>query len=367
MGYENRDYFRDDSNTRGGGGTFMADTPMCKKILIITVVIFVAQLFFTRPAKVADVQHLIDQMQAELHEEQALYGEEIFFDEEGEPVQSYNRALDPQFIASTAQPVSIVQDWLKLDTEKVIKKGQIWRLITSAFCHDRFGVYHIVFNMLFLYWFGRFVESTYGSKEFLCFYLVAALVASVAFIGLELFTGDRHGAIGASGAVMAVVCVFAMWNPDHRINIYFLFPIPIRLLLLLYVIFDLHPVLLTLSGTIMHTGVAHAAHLGGLLFGYLFYRNNWRLLPYWNRTAAFFQGLGLGGGVAKRPKLRVHSGDGETLEREHQEVRGKTKADARFDDQLDDVLRKISESGQESLSEGKKKILMLGSKRYRNQ
>ena len=367
MGYENREYFRDGSYTRGGGGAFMDDAPMCKKILLVTVVVFVAQMFFTRPAKLADVQHYVDRVQAELQEEEALYGPETHYDADGVAIENHRGTFDPEQMVSSMQPVSIVQDWLKLDTDKVLKKGQIWRLITSAFCHDRFGIWHIVFNMLFLYWFGQFVEATYGSKEFLCFYLVAALVASVAFIGLELFTGDRHGAIGASGAVMAVVCVFAMWNPNYTIRWNFLIPIQIRFLILLYVVFDLHPVLLALSGTATNTGVAHAAHLGGLLFGYLYYKEDWRILPYWNRASRMAGGIGAKNRVRKS-NLRVYDQD-VNYESEAQGNRAaeKTKADIRFDEQLDEVLKKITESGQDSLSDREKKILTLGSQRYRNQ
>ena len=70
-------------------------------------------------------------------------------------------------------------------------------------------------------------------------------------------------AIGASGAVWGVVALYALMYPYERIYIYFLFPIEIRWLVLLYFIFDLHPVLLALSGDRQFTGVAHAAHIGG--------------------------------------------------------------------------------------------------------
>ena len=366
MGFENRDYFRDGSYT-AGGGTFLADAPMCKRILIITVVVFLGQMFFSRPARVSDFQHQIDEIRQKIQEQQNLHSADIYYDGDEMPIEDPNTVFDPEQFIRDASPVSIVQDWLKLDTEKVLKKGQIWRLITSAFCHDRFGVWHIVFNMLFLVWFGRFVEATYGSREFLCFYLMAAVLASVAFIGLELFTGDRHGAIGASGAVMAVVCVFAMWNPHHTVRINFLFPIQIRYLLLFYVIFDLHPVLLALSGTVTHTGVAHAAHLGGLLFGYLYYKNNWRLLPYWNQIAKMFKGKDSGRPRTNSPNRNSQSGNDRPEPVLSSQRAEKTKADERFDQSLDEVLKKISESGQESLTEQEKKILMLGSKRYRKQ
>ncbi len=365
MGFENRDYARDGSYTRGGKGDVMSDAPMCRNILVVTVVVFLAQMFFTRPATVADYAPLFEQVQAET---EGLYGEPVADDAEGQPIALPQEIFNPEQFASNMPPVSVVQDWLELDTEKVMK-GQVWRLVTNAFCHDRFGVMHILFNMLFLFWFGQFVEATYGSKEFLCFYLGGAVVASLAYIGLQLFTGERHDAIGASGAVMAVVCVFAMWNPHHTIRVYFLFPIQIRYLLLFYVIYDLHPVLLALSGTAMHTGIAHAAHLGGLLFGYLYYKSDWRLLPYWDRVAQLTGDAGGTKARLRRSNLRVYD-ESNVYEPDREiinERREKTRADLRFDQQLDDVLKKISDSGQGSLTEREKKILTLGSERYRNQ
>lgn len=360
MGIENRDYARDGSYTRGGGGEFMADAPMCKRILIVTVIVFLAQLFITRPATMADFQHRIEQIEQQYSDREDFIGSEVAYDENGVPYGVDSPAFDPEMFLQAAPPVSVVQNWLELDTEKVIKGGQVWRLFTSAFCHDRFGVLHILFNMLFLYWFGQFVESTYGSTEFLCFYLVAALVASLAYIGLELTTGDRHPAIGASGAVMGVVCVFAMWNPNHTIRLYFLFPVTIRVLLIIYVIYDLHPVLLALSGSVVETGVAHAAHLGGLVFGFLYYKNNWRLAPWVEQSVSTIQRQRTRS-QAKKAGFRLFGGG----EKEQSDQPAKTKADLRFDEQLDDVLKKISEQGQDSLTEREKKILMLGSQRYR--
>ena len=68
MGLDNRDYARDGSYTRGGNQSFMAASPMCKRILIATVAVFIAQIFFARPANQADVQRLIDQYQAQQQE-----------------------------------------------------------------------------------------------------------------------------------------------------------------------------------------------------------------------------------------------------------------------------------------------------------
>ena len=107
---------------------------------------------------------------------------------------------------------SPVTDWLILDTSKVLH-GQVWRLLTGAFLHDPNSLTHIFFNMLFLWWFGHEVENIYGGKEFLAFYLAAAVIGNVAYVAWQLVTGDRTPALGASGAVSAAMVLFAMHLP----------------------------------------------------------------------------------------------------------------------------------------------------------
>src|SRR5262249_36864532 len=111
------------------------------------------------------------------------------------------------------QKVPVFQEWLQLDTKKVVYEGQVWRLLTHAFCHERYFIFHILFNMLCLYWFGCTLEMLYGSREFLLFYLTAAVVAALAFVGMDLYTGSTSPGIGASGAVMAVMMLYTMHFP----------------------------------------------------------------------------------------------------------------------------------------------------------
>src|SRR5204862_5801370 len=112
--------------------------------------------------------------------------------------------------------VSILQEWFELDTPKVVR-GQVWRLVTSAFCHSRYDIWHIVFNMLCLYWFGCALEAMYGSREFLCFYLTAAVASGLTFVGLDLYTGSTVPAVGASGAVIAVMMLYTWHYPRETI------------------------------------------------------------------------------------------------------------------------------------------------------
>ena len=72
MGFENRDYARDGSYT--GGGTFMADAPMCKRILIVTIVVFLGQMFITRPATMEDIQHRIKHIEQQYADNEEFVG-----------------------------------------------------------------------------------------------------------------------------------------------------------------------------------------------------------------------------------------------------------------------------------------------------
>jgi membrane associated rhomboid family serine protease len=223
-----------------------------------------------------------------------------------------------------------ITSWLGLDVSMVLK-GQIWRLMTCAFCHDPTGIIHLLFNMLFLGWFGRPLEQKYGSKEFLGIYLSAALAASFLYMGLNLYLGRNTPMIGASGAIMAVVIMYAMFNPRQKILIWFVLPMEIRWLVLLYIVFDLYPVLQMLGGREISTSTAHAAHLGGLAFGYFYVRLNWRLEPVMD--------------MIYKPKSKS------------ERVRSAGQKEGRQEKRIDEVLEKINREGIGSLTEKERKIL----------
>jgi membrane associated rhomboid family serine protease len=225
----------------------------------------------------------------------------------------------------------------------------VWRLLTCAFCHERLSIWHLVVNMLFLYWFGKTLETMYGSREFLLFYLTSAVVASLCFIVMEIATGESSAMIGASGAVMGVVMLYAIHYPRQRIFVWMFFPIEIRWLVAFYIIFDLHPLLLALAGTRMFTGVAHAAHLGGLAFGYVYWRRGIRLEKYWEKLRRVrWDRL-----VGPRRRIRLFSPP-------------KEPSGDDLDTRLDVVLCKIREHGEASLSQEDREVLRAAAERYRN-
>jgi membrane associated rhomboid family serine protease len=328
MGIENRDYFRDSSGySDGGGWGFGSVTPVCKYLLIANIVVFVGQIFLARPYNPDEIAAAIEEYQ-----------------------ESYPEVPKEHVLEMLARErVDVVAEWLQLETVKVVRQGQIWRLLTCAFCHSRQSVLHIVFNMLFLFWFGKTLETMYGSREFLLFYLTAAVAASLAYVGLDLVTGEIAPAIGASGAVLAVVMLYAMHFPRERIFLFFVFPIEIRWLVLIYVIFDLHPVLLALAGEAYYDGVAHAAHLGGLAFGYVYWRWNLRLETYWERVRMpRFDRL-----VGARRHIRLFQPSSEGRQQ-------------RADAEVDRILAKIYDQGEGSLTDREREVLQQASERYKN-
>ena len=149
----------------------------------------------------------------------------------------------------------------------LVMHGMVWQLITYSFLH--FQLLHFLFNALALWMFGSQIESDWGSKRFLEFYFfctVAAALTSVAvsymhFPGLSPMTTT----IGASGGIYGLLVAFGVLYGETEIM---LFPLPFQIKAK-YFVWGI--VFLTLVGAIQETGgVANFAHLGGLLFGYLY-------------------------------------------------------------------------------------------------
>jgi membrane associated rhomboid family serine protease len=145
--------------------------------------------------------------------------------------------------------------------------GYIWQLITYSFLH--FGLLHLIFNALALWMFGSQLESDWGSNRFLEFYFfctVAAALTTVA-VGYMHIPGlsPMTTTIGASGGIYGLLVAFGVLYGENEIM---MFPLPF-LIKAKYFIWGI--VFLTLVGAIQETGgVANFAHLGGLLFGYLY-------------------------------------------------------------------------------------------------
>jgi len=147
--------------------------------------------------------------------------------------------------------------------------------LTYAFLHSEFAWTHLLFNMLFLWWFGSAVEDLYGPREFLAVYLTAAVVSGLAFVLGSLASPDLgKQCIGASGAVTAILVLCAVHYPTRVIYLFFMLPVPIWA----FVAFSVAQDLFGLLGGHNDKNVAFTGHLGGAAFGLLYYKMHWRLL-----------------------------------------------------------------------------------------
>lgn len=239
-------------------------------------------------------------------------------------------------------------EWFDLDPAAVLH-GELWRLCTYDFLHSRESPWHILWNMYILYVTGREFEQRRGSREFVAFYLLAGVLSGVLFVLWSLGLRQVHPAIGASGAVVAVMIVYALTYPRQVWYFFGVIPIPIWVIAGLTVIFDLHPMLLELSGERVADGIAHSAHMGGILFGALYWKQNWRVTSWLPAGRP-------GGGkrwFQRRPQLKIH--------RESAPVH-----DARFDRRVDELLEKVAREGEASLTDEERSILIEASRRARH-
>ncbi len=243
-----------------------------------------------------------------------------------------------------------VTNAFELNTAKVLD-GQIWRLLTYAFLHSPIDPLHIVFNMLFLWWFGSELEQMYGAREFLAFYLVAALLGGIAFQVQALVDGGGLPCIGASGAVTAVMVLYAFHFPHTPILLFFFLPVPIWLLVLFQVAQDSFQ----LFGRVQ-TGIAVAVHLGGAAFGALYYKLHWRILDWRQGLQSWWQQF-------RRPHLRVFRPEEE--EPVSVAAQSNQDLDEHLDAKLDAVLEKLSRHGRDSLTDSERAILMRASEIYK--
>ena len=166
-----------------------------------------------------------------------------------------------------------VQTWLGMQPAAAVGQGQLWRLATYMFLHSRAGFGHILFNMLSLWMFGVELERMWGTAFFTRYYLVCGVGAALFTILASFFPGEIGArlydalTIGASGAIFGILLAYGMYFPDRQILFQFLFPIPAKYFVILYGAISLF---LAVSGG--GGGVAHFAHLGGLLVGWLYLR-----------------------------------------------------------------------------------------------
>ena len=147
----------------------------------------------------------------------------------------------------------------------VVRRLFVWQLVTYLFLHS--GFFHILFNMLALWFFGKDLEDIWGTRRFLQFYFFCGVGAGLfVVLGNYLFGNPLIPTVGASGAIYGVLLVCAVMWPD-RIIIFYIFPIKLKYFVMIMAaiaFFGLRD---------LNSGVSDVAHLSGMLFGYVFLKS----------------------------------------------------------------------------------------------
>jgi membrane associated rhomboid family serine protease len=238
-------------------------------------------------------------------------------------------------LACAALRAPFFDDWFALSGTQV-RRGFIWQPLTYMFLHDTGNLFHILINLLVLWFFGREVEYFIGPKYFTRLYLLGGLAGAALWLAFNW--NSPVPVLGASAAVLACVIAFATLFPDREITLLVFFVIPVTLkakyMALVAVALDLVPLL---SG--MHTDVAHLAHLGGAAFGYIYIKQ-------------------LGYGTTPRWLLALQRAGRSLRLRRPRDARARYETPEDFiRKEVDPILDKIAREGIQSLTRRERKIL----------
>lgn len=227
---------------------------------------------------------------------------------------------------------------LPADTSQLILHP--WALITYMFLHN--GVFHILFNMLVLYWFGGIFQEYLGKQKFIYTYFLAGIFGGLFYIlcyNIFPYFSDSVAiskALGASAAVMGIVFGAATLLPNYSVVLAIFGPIRLKYIALFYFLIDLAGITSSNSG-------GHLAHIGGALFGFIYIKqlqrgNDWTKYP-----------------------VKLMDGISSLFQRKKLKVVHKKETSVSQED-IDKVLDKISQSGYENLTAKEKEILFKAGK-----
>jgi membrane associated rhomboid family serine protease len=237
------------------------------------------------------------------------------------------------------------RDWLALSGTH-FKELKVWTLLSYSFLHSLQNIWHIVGNMAGLFFIGHILEPQLGRKPFLVLYLGGALAGGLFFLALNF--NSNALVIGASAAVFALLTCFCLRHPEQPITLLLFFVLPVTIkpkyLLKIAIALSIFFLLFYELGN-LGTSIAHSAHLGGILFGFLFHRYAYLLENSGSKTSKI-SGIEL-------PKWFTRSKNKSyklnyTVNRTSSNKTTQT---------VDRILDKINEKGFEALTEKEKEIL----------
>jgi membrane associated rhomboid family serine protease len=238
---------------------------------------------------------------------------------------------------------SLTQEYLYMPAYLPKLAVRFWTPFTYMFLHA--GIFHILFNMLWLYWLGQIFEEFLGTKRTVGLYLLGGLAGAVLFlISYNIFPAFTQSGlmltssiVGASAAVMAVIVGAATIAPNYTISLMFIGPVRLKWLVIFYLAIDF----LGIAGA---NAGGEIAHLGGALFGFIYVKQ----VQQGHDMVAWIANL-----FKKKSKLKVAS-----TNRDKDSTTGAPRQD-----EVDRILDKISKTGYDNLSQQEKETLFRASKK----
>jgi membrane associated rhomboid family serine protease len=216
---------------------------------------------------------------------------------------------------------------------------RFWTPVTYMFMHA--GIFHILFNMLWLYWMGQIFEEYLGNKRTIGLYIFGGLAGALFFVAayniFPFFAGAVVGStvVGASASVMAIIVATATLLPNYSIGLMFIGPVKLKWIAIFYILIDF----LSIAGP---NAGGEFSHLGGALFGFIYIKQLQRGHDW----------IGAINGIFKSgSKLKVASKNSD------RNLSSKPRQE-----EIDRILDKISQTGYGSLNKQEKEILFRASK-----
>ncbi len=233
-----------------------------------------------------------------------------------------------------------LMDILALRSDSLLHPLQWYRLISYGFAHDPKHIYHVLFNMLTLYFLGRNVEDKYGKWEFFRFYMIAILVCGLIWALIRLSFPQSASVIGASGAVTAVAMLFVYSFPQATLMLYGIIPVKAWLLGVIIIVTNVFS-----SNNIVATDV----HLVGAAFATVYFFGKWDFsaMGRWGELLRV-------GVQQKRRGLKVHRPEQEPLQ-----------SIPKDEAESDRILEKIHREGKDSLTSRERKFMERYSREIR--
>lgn len=239
-----------------------------------------------------------------------------------------------------------VLNYLMLPNEGWTLLKRPWTVISYMFLHR--GLFHILWNMLILFWIGRLFGTLMGDRRIIPLYILGGLMGAV-FIFLATFTNfPMTPAMGATASVMAIVVATTIIAPNHTINLILVGPVALKWITLALIVLDLVGI-----ASLKHSG-SYFAHIGGMLMGWIFIKciqNDMDPTDWFDRIGQFFS------------RQQQASKKKSNLKIRHSKLAQMKQQETKDQNRLDQILDKISKSGIKSLTSEEREYLDKASKK----